>query len=292
MLNRNRLNTERARRWITLILLLASAGALVVLGGRSGLFRPLISLIMVPTSPLAGLLTGGAERVAGLAENPADYEDVLARSQELEAELAALQVELVRLQAIEEDYLSLSALVAYQSQRPDQNLVAANVIARESSGYLRWVILNRGARDGIREGNPVITDRGLLGRVEAVAANAAWVRLLNDSASAVNVQTQTTGAEGTVVGQLQGNLRMTLIPQTAVIQTGDLVLTSGLGGSFPADLLVGQVSSVRDLQGALFQEAEIRPIVDFDNIDLVAVIVEFVPIDTTVFDDVIEEQAP
>src|SRR6185295_16134525 len=117
-------------------------------------------------------------------------------------------------------------LVNYTSENSDQNVVTGNVISQDTSSYLRWIIINRGARDGIKVGNPVISDLGLVGRVEKVAADLAWVRLANDPGSLINARTQNTHAEGILMGELQGDLRMEKIPQVQVVEEGDLVLTS------------------------------------------------------------------
>jgi rod shape-determining protein MreC len=162
------------------------------------------------------------------------------------------------------------------------------VIARDTSSYLRWVVINRGARDGIEVGAPVITDLGLVGRVEQAAANQSWVRLVNDPGSIVNARLQNARAEGSISGKVQGTLEMSLIPNEAVVEPGDLVLTSGLGGAFPANIVIGQVTSVNRQEAALFQSAEVRPTVDFEAMDIVAVITGFTPTDISEFNDLIE----
>lgn len=277
-------------RLLTLgILIIAALGVLVV-GGRSGGFRPLVTAVMAPLSPVARLMSDGSESVIALEEEGEDIATLRERNRELERIVAELQVEIVRLREIEQDYYRLSELVNYAAEHPDQDLVTARVVARDTSGYLRWIIINRGTRDGVQVGNPVINEVGLVGRVESVAANAAWVRLAIDPASAVNARLQNTQAEGTVIGLLQGGLRMELIPQEALVETGDLALTSGLGGGFPPDIVIGQVTSVRQQQAALFQEADIRPMVDYERLKIVSVITAFEPIDTTLFQDVIEQE--
>ncbi len=277
-------------RLLTLGVLILVALALVSAGVQAGPLRPLVTAVMAPISPLARLLTGGATAARDLSAPPEDYDALQARSRELEATVARLQVEIVRLREIERDYYRLSGLVSYAAENPDQGLVTADVIARDTSSYLRWIIINRGTRDGVTPGNPVISDLGLVGRVEDAAANAAWVRLVIDQGSLVNARLQNARAEGTVVGQLQGSLRMELIPQEALIEPGDLVLTSGLGGAFPANIVIGQVSSVRKQPAALFQDAEIRPTVDFNQLELVSVIISFEPVDLSIFEQDIEGQ--
>jgi rod shape-determining protein MreC len=211
------------------------------------------------------------------------------RIRELESALAELQVEIVRLREIEQDYYRLSNLLDYATGHEEQQLVTADVIARDTSGYLRWIIINQGARAGIQVGDPVISASGLVGRVEDIAANASWVRLVNDQNSSVNAWLQNARAEGAVIGQLRGGLRMLFIPQEALVEPGDLVLTSGLGGNFPADIVIGQVTSIRQQEAELFQQAEVRPTVDFDHLELVSVIISFEPVDVTIFDAQIEE---
>jgi rod shape-determining protein MreC len=80
-------------------------------------------------------------------------------------------------------------------------------------------------------------------------------------------------------GSISGDLTLDMIPQAADVQAGNLVLTSGLGGNFPPNLLVGQVTGVRSQDQDLFQRASIQPGVDFSQLDIVLVITNFRPVD-------------
>jgi rod shape-determining protein MreC len=277
---------RESRRLFTFGLLILLALALLGLVSRSGLLRPAISAVMAPLAPLASLLTQGAEAATGLGEEPEDVQTLRERTRELEHTVAELQVEIVRLREIERDYYRLAGLVSYTAEHPDQSIITADVVARDTSSYLRWVVVNRGARDGIQIGNPVITDLGLVGRVEEVAANTAWVRLTIDPGSVINARLQNAHAEGLVRGQLRGNLRMEQIAQEALVEVGDLVLTSGLGGALPPDIVIGQVASIRQQPAELFQEADVRTTVDFESLEIVSVITSFQPIDLSAFDDI------
>ncbi len=283
---------NRARRTRTIILLAAAAGALLLIS-ITGVGDVLTTVLVAPLRPISAMFAGGAAAAETAVQGEElDPQAQRERIRELESALASLQVEIVRLREIEQDYYRLSDLLDYATGREGQELVTADVIARDTSGYLRWIIINRGARAGIQVGDPVISALGLVGRVEDVSANAAWVRLVNDQSSAVNGWLQNARAEGTVIGQLRGGLRMLFIPQEALVETGDLVLTSGLGGNFPADIVIGQVTSVRQQEAELFQQAEVRPMVDFDHLELVSVIISFEPVDITIFDTQLEEAAP
>jgi rod shape-determining protein MreC len=126
---------------------------------------------------------------------------------------------------------------------------------------------------------PVVTNQGLIGRVDAVIADAARVQLITDPASNVNVHLQNAQTDASLVGSVAGDVTLQLIPQDVTVQTGDLVLTSGLGGGYPPNLIVGQVVNVRSRDFDLFQQATVQPVVDFNRLEIVLVIVNFKPVD-------------
>jgi rod shape-determining protein MreC len=90
-------------------------------------------------------------------------------------------------------------------------------------------------------------------------------------------------------GSVSGELTLDMLSQDVQVQTGDVVLTSGLGGEYPPDLLIGQVSNVRKRESDLFQEATVQPVVDFSRLEIVLVIVNFRPIDIT---PLVPDQSP
>jgi rod shape-determining protein MreC len=126
---------------------------------------------------------------------------------------------------------------------------------------------------------PVVTDQGLIGRIDAVIADAARVQLITDPASTVNVRLQNAEVDATLNGSVTGDVTLDQIPQDTALQAGDLVLTSGLGGGYPADLIIGQVINVRARDFDLFQQATVQPVVDFNRLQIVLVITNFKPVD-------------
>lgn len=286
------LNTRRDNRRVLVFSALIIATILVITLGRSGVTGPVVTLLTTPLKPVSRLLTTATQSIRDMTAERQEYEELEAKIEEYERIIASLQEEVVYLREIRRDYDRLSGLVDYRAQHPDQNLVTADVIGRDTSSYLRWIIINRGTRDGIRVGHPVISNLGLVGRVERATAYASWVRLANDPGSAVNARLQRSGAEGTVIGQLQGGMRMEYIPQSELVEPGDVVLTSGLGGTFPPGIVIGRVTSVRRQQATFFQAAEVQSTVDFDSLDIVSVVTSFNPVDPRVFSDVLEAEEP
>lgn len=210
---------------------------------------------------------------------PRDLVTLRQQNAQLQNEVAQLQAQVIQLQQQVGETQILAALVDFSRARPENTYKAAAVIGRDPSPFLHYVIINRGSNDGILRGMPVVTDQGLVGRVDAVIADAARVQLITDPASMVNVRLQNAQEEGALVGSATGDVVMQMIPQDATIEIGDLVLTSGLGGSYPPDLIVGQVVNIRSRDFDLFQQATIQPVVDFNRLQIVLVIVNFKPVD-------------
>ncbi len=212
---------------------------------------------------------------------PRDMAALQQRNAALEAEVARLQTQVVALEQKVAQTEVLAALVDFARANPENTYRAALVIGRDPSPFLRYIIINRGSNDGIRRGMPVVSDKGLVGRVDAVIADAARVQLVTDAASVVSVRLQNAGADAVLRGSQTGDLTLDMLSQDAQVEIGDVVLTSGLGGNFPPDLLVGQVVSVRKLDYEIFQTAVVQPVVDFNRLQLVLVVTNFRPVDIT-----------
>lgn len=209
---------------------------------------------------------------------PRDMASLRQQNTELQNDVAELQAQVIQLQQQVGETQVLAALVDFAQARTENTYKGAAVIGRDPSPFLHYVIINVGSNDGILRGMPVVTDQGLVGRVDAVIADAARVQLITDPASSVNVRLQNAEEEGTLVGSVTGDVILELIPQDANVEAGDLVLTSGLGGGYPPDLIVGQVVNIRSRDFDLFQRATVQPVVDFNRLQIVLVIVNFKPV--------------
>jgi len=260
------------------IVLVAIGLVALALGGY---FNPVTNWFTRMTVTAQGWISGRYLAVVDFLTVPRDVASLRQRNAELEAEMANLQTQIIELQQQVTETNILSALLDFARANPSYTYKAASVIGRDPSPFLRYVIINIGSNEGILSGMPVVTEKGLVGRVDAVIAEAARVQLVTDSASAVNVRMQASNVEAMLVGSVTGDLSLDMIPQDAAIQVGDVVLTSGLGGTYPPNLLVGQVVSVRKLESELFQQAAIQPNVDYTQLQFVLVISNFRPVDVT-----------
>ncbi|MCK6630475.1 MAG: rod shape-determining protein MreC [Anaerolineae bacterium] len=266
--------------FIGLILALLFLGfALDRLGYMSGV-RTFVQTALVP---LQEATTGVAQNVSAQLEQSQSVQLLQARNAELEALNNKLMVDNVRLRELERENELLRQLLNYTRSNLQFSYQTTTVIGRsigvDPTNLLYFVYVNVGARDGIAENMPVITDRGLVGRVTAVGPNLAQVLMLIDPASAVNALIQNSRVTGLVRGNIDGTLIMERIPQDAKVNPGDIVLTSGLGGNFPDKLVIGQVTEVVKRDQDMFQTARIRPTVDFGKLETMLIITSFQPVD-------------
>lgn len=251
---------------------------LLALGGY------LTPLSRIALTPFVNAQTWVAERYQAVRDyltTPRDVTRLVQQNAQLQAEIARLQSQIIDLQQQNAQIQVLSALLDFARTHPDNEYISASVIGRDPSPFLHYIIINRGSDDGLLRGMPVVSSQGLVGRVAAVTAKAARVQLITDPGLAVNVRLQNSGAEALLTGSLTGDLTLQAIPQETRVEIGDLALTSGLGGNFPPNILIGQVTGVRRRPVELFQTATIQPIVDFAQLKIVLVITNFTPIDIT-----------
>ncbi len=191
----------------------------------------------------------------------------------LREHVARLTVENRGLQARELENRELRRLLGLARQLPVR-LQAAQIVARNLTTWWQTARLNRGARDGISAGMPVLAAEGLVGRVLEVSERTSDVLFLIDPACRVAGVIPRVDAYGIVQGEgmsLRGPplCRMDFIAREMAVSPGDEVVTSGLGGAYPPGLLIGYVRQVRLDAAGLYQAAEILPAADFRNLSLV-----------------------
>ncbi len=258
----------------------------LIVASQTGLLGPVRGLVATPLNWISGLFNGASNQISDGLDGFTDVETLRQRNADLEEALAQFQSELVELREIASDYTRLTQLLNYTSSVQNQEFLSADVIAiADANAPLRTIVINRGGRDGVAVGMPVVTDDGLVGRVLDVASTASRVLLVNDISSAISARLQTSRAQGSVTGQASGDLIMEFIPLDAAIEGGDLVISSGLGGNLPPDLVLGQVTSSRLNDNGLFRQAVVRSLIDFDSLEIVLIVTNFQPIDLSVFDD-------
>jgi len=264
------------RTLLAVILILVAAGILLLSEG--GILQPAEDLILRPISSIQTWVAVRFSAIRDLIDSPSDLAEFRGRNAELELEVARLQQEIIGLQEQVAEAQILSSLLNYARSQTENRFMAANIIGKDTSPFIRSVWMDRGSDAGIKQGMPIVTERGLVGRVTEVFANGSRIQLITDPEIVVNVRLQNSRADGALAPQLSGEIWVDLIDQDADVSPGELVLTSGLGGGYPSDIPVGEVISVRKRDYELFQQVVIQPSVDLDNLEIVLIITNFQPL--------------
>jgi len=256
-----------------LALSLAAIGILAM--ALSGVFSSLSRLVVSPLTSIQTWVSLQYQEVENFVSASQDIRDIRQQNTELEAENARMQAQIIDLQQQLIEYEILSALLEFARANPEHKYIGASVIGRDPSPFLNYIIINRGSDRGM----PVVTQNGLAGRIVQVTATGARVSLITDPVTRINVRIEPSRSAAVLSGSITGDITLEQIPQQAEVNPGNLILTSGLGGNYPQNIIVGQITSVRYLENALFQSASVQPVTDFDDLAIVLVITNFDPID-------------
>lgn len=291
-------NTER-RPWtlgdigIRLLLLVLAAVLLMALQA-TGQLKPIQSFFAGLTSPAQVGATGVAENSASAVAFVRDIQTLRQTNAELEQRNESLLAENFALREVEQENQRLRQLLNFAQTRPSLELRGAQIVGRvigqEANNFLEFVFIDLGERHGIEVGMPVVTDQGLVGRISEVTNSTSKVLLITDSSSTVNAILQSSRLDGTVRGAPGADLIMDYIPQGGIFSVGEVVLTSGIGGKFPKGVPIGQVTEIIQRDIDVFQQAVVRPSVDFGSLELVAVVTNFDPLE--VVDDELQFFTP
>jgi rod shape-determining protein MreC len=233
-------------------------------------------------SLLSGVQSGGTSAARVFSEFFDDYVYLV----EVREENARLEARLARLQAERHDLLDeglenrrLRSLLQLR-ERVGGELIAAEVISRDiAPPFFRVtrVEIDRGSRDRVRAGMPVLSGQGLVGLVQRASGRSCEVQLIVDRRAAVDVIIQRTGARGMLRGTGEDErymARVQYLGREDALRVGDLVHTSGLGQRFPPSILVGRVTRIVREDFGLYQEVEVSPAVDFSRLEEVLILTE------------------
>ncbi len=278
------LNETPQRIRIVIIVVLVGTAVLLSVLDATGNLNAAFAFIRDPFTTVLAWTSGRAETVSGALAGPRDLQTARDEIALLRAQVEVLERENEELREIASEYQVMLDLFNRVRQSPEYSRQVASVIGRDTSLSIRSIIIDKGSDDGVRVGMPVESARGLVGRVFRTTPHSAQVALITDNASAVPARLGNSRATGLLRGGgLGGSLVMDWIDLKYQVGIGEVALTSGLGGEFPQDIVIGRVSEVERSEAELSQQAVVQPAVDFDALEMVFVITNFQPIDIDVF---------
>jgi rod shape-determining protein MreC len=265
------------RRLLLASALLAAALGLVALG-QAGFLVPVQDLAMRAVTGVQRSLSTAFFNIRDFLTAPRNLQELIQANSQLEERVAQLEAEVVTLREQASEVDALRALLGAARQLPENRYLGAQVIGRDTSPFLHFLILDQGSDAGVRRGMPVVNEKGLVGRITEVSASASKLQLITDPNSVINARIQESRAEGILVGRATGELEMIYISQDIKVTVGEIVVTSGLGGGFPPEILIGRVVSVHRRDYELYQTAIIEPRSDFSRLEIVLIITNFEPV--------------
>jgi rod shape-determining protein MreC len=230
-------------------------------------------IIVAVTSPIQSFVSWTLEGATSIYQNYLYLWHTRQDNLSLLDENRKLLNTIASLRETQHENLRLRKLLHFQEKFSIKSVVA-RVIAKDVTTEFRAIRINRGESSGIQKNMPVVTSEGVVGRVLRTRAESADVVTILDLLSAVDAIDERSRARGIVEGQTDENCQLRFTVRTDDIQPGDIMIASGLEGTFPKGVPVGMVSRVNKKAFGISQDVEVKPSVDFSKLEEVLVITQ------------------
>ena len=249
---------------------------MLAIAGQTGALNPFQGLFLKATAPVEDALSAIFQPIASFLSNATNVNDLQDENRRLRLENEDLRNQLTSGKQDAERVKELQEALNITQGATSGTRLAANVVHRDNSAFSDVISVDRGSNDGIKSGMVVLSSQGsLLGTVTTVFGDAAFVRLITDSKSKVAAQLVDSKVDGIVRGG--ANRALTFDLAQADIKVGDTVVTSGLGGNYPAGIPIGQVSEVSGTSQDIFRKVKVDPAVRVSTVHTVLVLTSFLP---------------
>lgn len=238
---------------------------------------PVSRVLRETTAPLQKGVTSLKQKGEEVFAYFSDSKILREENVEMRKKIAELEEQVFTLKDFELENDRLKDLLEYKEQRSQNyNLIMAKTIGRDPSNWYNTIILNKGSKDGIKPNMPVVNHEGLVGIVINATSGTSEVLLILDVEGAVGGRIfENRIAPGVVIGTgKSGLLQMIHLPHDAPVDSGQTVVTSGLGRIFPKGIRIGKVEEVEIDVNGLMKTAYIKPFVDFNQLEEVFIITQ------------------
>lgn len=252
------------------------AAFLVLLVGRW--LQPVDTVAQTAFAPFAAVASGVSNGVGDTIGGIFNAGQLRSENQYLKTQNAKLVRELVLAEANLHDYALVKRMVKFEDKNSHMDYLPGRVIWQDPTGIRSYVYIDKGSRDGLREGMTVLDEFGFfVGSISRVMPTTSQVLLLENPSSSVGALDLMTRAIGVVDGNLSGPPEMTDVLTGDKVHVNDLIVTSGQMNLYPRNLVIGQVTRVSAQTDQLFQRIDVRPAADFRHLEIVQVIRNWVP---------------
>lgn len=242
-----------------LVIFAAASAALMAADHRGRLEAPRIAISSLahPLHFVASLPVSWFHRASAAL---ADRKQLLEENETLRQERLFLNARAQRFAALQEENRRLKNLLESSTEILEGQVLMAELVQVNLQPFRQQIIINKGRRDEVFKGQPVVDADGVMGQVTQVGLFSSTVLLLTDPAHSIPVQIDRNGLRSIAVGTGRGNaLLLDYLPANADVKEGDLIVSSGLGGRFPRGYPVGSVTRVAHALGEPFSEVSVAP---------------------------------
>jgi len=211
----------------------------------------------------------------GFSDYVTEFNSLREENEELAERVRELEQKVAHVQVLEGENEWLRGYLGMKTELESFEMVDATVIGREANSYMTLYTLSKGSLHGIEVDMTVVTENGIVGRVEAVGTTWSRVSAITENASSVGAICARSGARGIVDGSLglreKGRCAMNYIDEFADVSAGDIILSSG-GGIYPHGFVIGEVERIIHDESSRTLSAIIKPAVDLDTVTRVMVL--------------------
>ncbi len=232
-----------AKKFAIVILFLTAFALMLLNKTESVVLEKTSSLATDMVSPVVDLLVVPARAVAAVYDYFVEIKEVYRDNQQLREENKKLLNLYDKMKVLEVENKLLANLLNYVTP-PEANYITARIIAEEGDAFSHSVIAYTGNSDKVKKGQVVLSDRGVVGRVDKVGNMYSKILLITDINSRIPVMVEKNRVRGILAGDNTSIAQMVFIPLDAEINVGDRIVTSGVAGVFPSGLPVGQIASI------------------------------------------------
>jgi len=256
------------------ILLILAAVMLVIFLNFLG-FRDFQNLFSRATSPIQAGFNISSQKIYNFFRAVFTLPKLRGENKNLKEENQKLLLQVIGLREKTKENEVLRAQLN-QEQVKGSKLLMARVIGREPQNLAQLLLINKGLKDYVSVGMPVVDKGGaLVGKIVTAFSNTSKVLLATDPNSIINGVLQASQVTGIVNGEYGLGMLMEMIPQNEEVKIGDVVVTSGLGGEFPSGVFIGKVNKIIEQETEIFKKAWIKPAAVFNHLETVFVILEY-----------------
>ncbi len=231
--------------------------ALIFNDSRGDTLQPVRSALSFILAPLVWIASTPGH-VQDAADTLSSRETLQRENTELKKKQMLLEARLLQFGALEAENRRIRELLASAARIEDEVLIA-EIIAINQDPYRNQITLNKGTADGVYKGQALVDAHGVLGQVVEVGHRSAKALLITDPDHGIPIEFNRTAMQTIAIGAADRGLRLPFLASNADIQVGDQLVSSALGGRFPAGYPVGTVYEVKHVAGEHFMEAYASP---------------------------------